>query len=390
MAGPPENDTAAARARRLQESAAAPREALPSNLLVPLPEEEFARAAAESAATAAAVETLRDQIAASPALRTPSAAPPAARPAPPPARPSGPRLERVPTAAIRPLATMPQQRLEPADLQALAASLKRHGMALPLLVRTDPQHPGIFELFVGYRRWRAALMARLAQVPVIVFAGLSEAVALEIGLLENLHRRDLTVIEEAERFRILADRHGRTHEQIAALSGRTRNQVANMLCLVALPEDVRVRLRKGQLSYAHGRVLLGLPDPAALARRIVAERLTVRETERLAAELRAAAAAGEPAPAPPDSPPAAATSPSTAAVPAESASPPDLRTLQAALAVELGAPLELRAGPGESTLLIQADSPEQIAGAIALLRDALRLLRTNRVIAEASRTPRAG
>jgi ParB family chromosome partitioning protein len=385
MASSPENDTAAARVRRLQESAAAPLEALPSNLLVPLPGEELARPAAEPPSMAAAVKTLRDEIAASPALQ---AAPSAARPVPPRARPSGPRLERVPLAAIRPMATMPQQRLEPADLRSLAASLKRHGMALPLLVRIDPQQPGIFELFVGYRRWRAALMAGLAQVPVIIFAGLSEAVALEIGVLENLHRRDLTVIEEAMTFRILADRYGRTHEQIAALSGRTRNQVANMLCLVALPEEVRLRLRRGQISFAHGRALLGLEDPAAFARRIVAERLTEQETERLAAQFRAAAKAGEPAPAPPEAPPAAAAG--STAKPAENPPAHDIRVLQAALSVELGAQLEVRASPGESTLLIQGSSAEQIGSAVALLRDALRLLRANRAISGSSRNTRAG
>jgi len=132
------------------------------------------------------VETLRDEIVASPALQ----ATPAARSAPPRARPSGPRLERVPTASIRPMATILKQRLKPADLQALVVSLKRHGMAMPLFVRINSQRPGIFELFVGYRRWRAALLARLAQVPVIIFEDLSESVALEIGVLENLHRRD--------------------------------------------------------------------------------------------------------------------------------------------------------------------------------------------------------
>jgi ParB family transcriptional regulator, chromosome partitioning protein len=382
MASSPENDNAAARLRRAPEPAVAPLEFLPANLLVPPPEEEFACVAAEPPARTAAVETLRDEITTSPALQK---AAPAARRPPPPARPSGPWLKRVPIAAIRPLATLLQRRLEPAALETLAASLKRHGMALPLLVRPDPQRAGSFEVFVGHRRWRAALLAGLAHVPVIIFPGLSESVALEMSLLENLHRSDLTLIEEAETFRVLADRHGRTPQQLAALSGRTPNQVANMLYLVALPEEVRVRLRRGQLSYAHGRALLGLQDPAALARRIVAERLSLPATERLVAELRAADAAGEPAPAPADSPHAA---PTLAAAPAES--PPDLRTLQAALALELGAPLELRADPAGSTLLIQADSPEQIETAIALLRDALRLLRTNRAIGEASRKRSAG
>ncbi len=387
MASAPNSDTAAARLQRLQGSATAPLDALPVNLLVPLPGDEPGSPAAEPRPMAEAVKTLREEIAQAPALR---ASPPAARPTPSPARPRGPRLQRVPTAAIRPLPTMPQQRLESAGLQALAASLKRHGMVLPLLVRIDQERPGIFELFVGYRRWRAALMAKLAQVPVIIFDGLSESVALEIGVLENLHRRDLTIVEEAERFRVLVDRHGCTPDQIAALTGRSPNQVMNMLCLVALPEEVRLRLRMGQIGFGHSRALLGLEDPAALARRIVAERLTVRETEVLAAQLRAAARAGESASAPPEAPPDAAisapTGTSSTAPPAESPSAHDLRILQAALSVELGVPLEVRANPGDAGLLIQANSAEQIATTVALLRDALRLLRTNRMISERSAT----
>jgi ParB family chromosome partitioning protein len=204
MANAPETDTLAPRS---EETATAGLDVLPANLLVPLPDEEIVPAAAEPSSAAEAVKTRRNEAAARPA----------------PARPRGPRLERVPTSAIQPLATMPQQRLEPADLRALAASIKRHGMALPLLVRLDQKRPGTFELFVGYRRWRAALMAKIPQVPVIIFDALDESVAVEIGILENLHRRDLTVVEEAERFRILADRHGRTPDQIAALSAAIRN-----------------------------------------------------------------------------------------------------------------------------------------------------------------------
>ena len=371
MASAPIGETVAARLQRLLDAATSPLDEPPADLLVPMPGEKFDRPAAEPPPAPAAV----------------NAAPTAARPAPPPptlpARRAGPRLESVPTAAIRPLAGMPQQRLETADLRALAASLKRHGMVVPLLVRVDPQRPGTLELFVGFRRWRAALLAKLPQVPAIIFEG-SESIAFEIGVLENLHRRDLTLIEEAERFSILADRYARTPDQIAALSGRTRSQVANMLCLVALPEEVRLRLRDGQIGFAHGRALLGLADPEALARRIVAERLTVEETERLAAQLRGAASAGEPAPAPPEPAPDIAI-----AAPAESPSPHDVQILQAALSVELGAQTDVRANPTGSTLLIQAGSPEQLASAVALLRDALRLLRTDRVINESSRNRRA-
>jgi ParB family transcriptional regulator, chromosome partitioning protein len=370
MASSLDNDTAAARLRQSQESAAASLEA-PSQ-----PSREDAGVAA-----------LRDEIAASPALHGASGAAPHP---PQTARAAGPRVEYVPTAAIRPLATLLPRRLEPANLRALATSLRRHGMALPLLVRVDPQRPGMFELFVGYRRWRAALLAGLAQVPVTIFADVSDAVALEINLLENLHRRDLGLTEEAKMLRVLADRHGRTHAQLAALSGRTPNQVANMLCLLALPDEVQVRLRRGQLSYAHGRALLGLEDPAALARRAVEERLSVRETERLAAQWRAATQAGEPPPAPPESPPDTAIPSVTTDAPDASASPSDLRSLRVALAAALGAPLEVRADAGNSTLLIQAGSPAQVAGTVALLRDALRLLCTDPAIIEASRNRRMG
>ena len=385
MASASNSETVASRLQRLPDAATAPLDALPADLLVPLPGEKFDRPTAEAPPAPTAVKALRYEIAAPPL----QAAPAAARPAPPPrptspARRAGPRLESVPTAAIRPLAGMPQQRLETADLRALAASLKRHGMVVPLLVRVDPQRPGTLELFAGFRRWRAALLAKLPQVPAIIFEGLSESIAFEIGVLQNLHRRDLTVIEEAETFCVLADHYARTPDQIAALSGRTRNQVANMLCLVALPEEVRLRLRNGQIGFAHGRALLGLADPAALARRIVAERLTVEETERLATQLRAAASAGEPGPAPPEPAPDIAI-----AAPAEIPSPHDVPTLQAALSVELGAQTDVRANPADSTLLIQAGSPEQLASAVALLRDALRLLRTDRVISESSRNRRA-
>jgi len=136
---------------------------------------------------------------------------------------------------------MPRQRFEPSDFAALTASIKRDGLAQPLLVRILSNRPKLYELFAGNRRWRGALAAKIDHVPVIVFERLNEAVTLELNLLENLNHRDLTIIEEAEVFRALAERYGRTPEQIAPLTGRSRNQVTNMLCLVALPEEVRLR-----------------------------------------------------------------------------------------------------------------------------------------------------
>jgi ParB family chromosome partitioning protein len=352
------------------DAAAVGRLALPADLLTPLHDQLSARA---DPAAEAAARRLRDEIAASadfrevPALAAPAASPgagtvPAALPAPG-ARP-GPRLERVPTLAIRPSATLARQRLDAADLRELAASIKGNGLAQPLLVRLLSEQPRMYELFAGYRRWRAALAARVTHVPVIVFDGLHDAVALELNLLENLNRRDLTLIEEAEMFRQLVDRHGRTAGQIAALAGRSLNQVKNMLCLAALPDSVKAPLRSGQISFGHARVLLGAADPAALARRIVAERLTVRETEALAA-LPAATDVAPPRP-----------------TPADGAWRSDTRLLQAELGVAAGAAFEVKTDRSQPALVIRGRNEREIEAAVGLLRRALKLLRTSPAAAE--------
>jgi ParB family chromosome partitioning protein len=299
----------------------------------------------------------------------------------------------VPTLAIRPAATIPRRHLEAADLEALAASIKHNGLAQPLLVRVNPARPGIYELFAGYRRWRAALVAEVAHVPVVVFDGLSEAVALELGLLENLHRRDLTIIEEAEAFQLLIDRYGRTHEQIGTLTGRSRSQVTNMLRLLVLPDEVKDTLHKGNISFGHGRALLGAAEPAALARRIVAERLTVRETELLAAQLHATVPTGRSMPAPtatlaaPDLPQPGG--PISISVGAEISASSGLQQLEAELAEAMGMELDVRTAQDGATLLIQGQSARDTAEVITLLRDALKLLRVNRAIDVLSRNLRA-
>jgi len=339
--------------------------ALPADLLIPLQESLPARAGAPPPAAEAA-RRLRDEIAASadfqaaPVLPAPSAVPgPASVAVPASAGRPGPRLERVPTLAIRPSATLARQRLDAADLRELAASIKSNGLAQPLLVRLLSEQPRMYELFAGYRRWRAALAARVTHVPVIVFDGLHDAVALELNLLENLNRRDLTLIEEAEMFRQLVDRHGRTAGQIAALTGRSLNQVKNMLCLAALPDSVKTTLRTGQISFGHARVLLGAADPAALARRIVAEHLTVRETEALAALPAAEGAEARPAPA------------------ANGAWRSDTRLLQAELGVAAGAAFEVHTDRSQPALVIRGRSEHELDAAVGLLRRALKFLRTH-------------
>lgn len=346
---------------------------------------------AESAAAASAapvppdlltVNAVPADITAMPGVHGNAPAAPAARP--------GPRLDRVPTVAIRPAETMPRRRLEASDLEALATSIKHNGLAQPLLVRLNPGRPGIYELFAGYRRWRAALAAEVAYVPAIVFEGLGEAVALELGVLENLHRRDLTVIEEAEALRTLIDQFGRTHEQVAMLTGRSRSQVTNLLRLLSLPDEVKDKLHSGDISFGHGRALLGAAMPGALARRIVAERLTVRETELLAAQLQGMRPLGQAFPASMEIRTAHGL-PAPASVPgeAEIKSLSDLRQLQAELAEAMGTGLDVCTAEGGAALMIRSPSARDTAAVVSILRDALKLLRVNRAIDVLSQDLRA-
>jgi ParB family transcriptional regulator, chromosome partitioning protein len=137
-----------------------------------------------------------------------------------------------------------------------------------------------FELIAGERRWRAAQRAGLHQVPVLVRV-LGDVEALEIALIENLQREDLTALEEAEAYRRLMNEFGRTQATLADAVGKSRSHVANTLRLLGLPEIVRRRLEEGALSAGHARALLAADDPAALAAEIIRRGLNVRVTEQL-------------------------------------------------------------------------------------------------------------
>jgi ParB/RepB/Spo0J family partition protein len=278
--------------------------------------------------------------------------------------------------------------VEPVDFAALAASIKRNGMAQPLFVRLLSDEPRLYELFSGHRRWRAALAAKIPYVPVIVFGHLSEAVALELNILENSNRRDMTIIEEAQAFQVLVDRFGRTPTQIASLSGRTVNQVLNMLSLVALPEEVRQRLRNGQIGIAHARALAKTADPTYLARRVIAEKLTVRETELLAAQLRSPPGQTGPTPTECDY---QTENEAEGGIDTElpirlvgNGQRRDLMTLQAALRTIVGAGVEVRTDCDDTVLLIDGQSPQDVAKIVSILRDAMRLLRMNTLVRASS------
>jgi ParB family chromosome partitioning protein len=151
----------------------------------------------------------------------------------------------------------------------------------PLLVRPSPDKPGSFEILAGERRWRAAQRARLHEVPVVV-RELGDREALEIALVENIQRQDLTPLEEATGYQRLIDEFQHTQEALATALGKSRSHLANMLRLLTLPAAVQALLAGGRISAGHARALIMAKDPAALAKRVVAEELSVRETEALA------------------------------------------------------------------------------------------------------------
>ena len=195
----------------------------------------------------------------------------------PPAEPAAQR--RVPIELVRPSAFQPRRRFADAELDALAQSIREKGILQPLLVRSLTGEGAAFELVAGERRWRAAQRVGMHEVPVMVRA-LADSEVLEIALVENLQREDLSPLEEAEAYSRLIAEFGRTQASLAEAVGKSRSHVANTLRLLSLPASVRRRLEDGVLSAGHARALLAAADPEALAQ-VMRRGLNVRATERL-------------------------------------------------------------------------------------------------------------
>jgi len=204
--------------------------------------------------------------------------------APAPASEAGGSL-MLDAARIRPNPFQPRRAFVKEALDELVASIREHGVLEPLLVRKAEEG---YELIAGERRWRAAREAGLKQVPVIVREA-TDLQALEIGLIENLQRADLNVIEEAEGYRALADQFNLTQDEIAKKVSKGRASVANALRLLALPKEVKKFMAEGLLSSGHAKVLLGLPielEQCRMAERVIKDSLSVRDLERLIAHSR--------------------------------------------------------------------------------------------------------
>ena len=222
--------------------------------------------------------------------------------APPASKSDARSVSEVPVALVVPGPWQPRQDFDPDALRELAESIKVHGIIQPLVCRKAAG--GTFELVGGERRLRAAQIAGLAKVPVIVIDAVDRDAA-ELALVENLQREDLNVIEEAEGYKALADEFKLTQSDIAERVGKARASVANALRLLELPDEVKQMLGAGMISTGHAKVLLELPgeaDRTELARQCLKEDITVRTLERRVRE-RLSGPPRRPAAAKPDIPP---------------------------------------------------------------------------------------
>jgi len=188
---------------------------------------------------------------------------------------------QVPIEKLRPNPDQPRRRFDDEALAELAQSIREKGILQPLIVRPLAGTEDEFEIVAGERRWRAAQRAGLHQAPVLV-RDFNDTEVLEIGIIENIQREGLNAIEEAAAYRQLIDRFGHTQDKVAEALGKSRSHVANCLRLLNLPEPVQSMVTEGRLSSGHARALITAADPVALARRVLARGLNVRQTEALA------------------------------------------------------------------------------------------------------------
>jgi ParB family chromosome partitioning protein len=199
----------------------------------------------------------------------------------------------LPVEKLEPNPQQPRLDFKQDELESLADSIRQKGVIQPLIVRRKPGRD-TYEIVAGERRWRAAQLAHLHEVPVVV-RDLDDTEVLEVAIIENIQRADLNAIEEALGFRQLMTRFGHTQEKLAEALSKSRSHVANLMRLLSLPTDVQDMVRDGGLSAGHARALIGSPKASELAAQIVAKGLSVRDTEKLMKAQSVAKSASKPA-----------------------------------------------------------------------------------------------
>lgn len=282
-----------------------------------------------------------------------SPAPSAASPvtAPTPAAAPGERIQRVALKRVHPCPFQPRKDFAPEALRELADSIREQGIVQPLIVRCRGDG---FELIAGERRWRAAQLSGLAEVPVIVREADDRAV-LELALIENLQRENLNPIEEAQGYARLIDEFQLRQEDAAAKVGKSRVAVANALRLLKLPPDVQIHVRDGRLSVGHAKVILGLPSAEQqklAAERAVKNSLNVRQVEEMVAHLQSQAPAADKA---------------KNSLSALVSRDPNVANLESRLRERLGTKVQLRYRQGKGSLDIRFFSDEELERLLQIL-----------------------
>ncbi|RZJ05649.1 MAG: ParB/RepB/Spo0J family partition protein [Brevundimonas sp.] len=255
--------------------------------------------------------------------------------------PAGVRM--APIESLKPNPEQPRKIFNNDDLAELSASIRDKGVLQPILVRSQPGQDGVWQIIAGERRWRAAQLARLTEVPVVV-REMDDVEVFEVAIIENVQRADLNPLEEADAYRMLMERFGRTQDAVAGVVGKSRSHVANTLRLLQLPEEVLWFVRNDKMSAGHARALITAPNPAVLAQKIVDEGLNVRQAEALARRAAEGPKAG-----------AARANPS-----ASGESSADVAALEQDLADALGLKVQLADKGGKGEITIRYGSLEQL------------------------------
>lgn len=189
----------------------------------------------------------------------------------------------LPIEKLHPNPDQPRRDFGKSDLDDLANSIREKGIIQPLIVRIDPKREGEYQIVAGERRWRAAQMVNLHEIPVLI-REFDDTEVIEVAIIENIQRADLNSVEEALGYKQLMQRFGHTQEKVAEVLGKSRSHIANLLRLLTLPEEVQDYLKEGKLTAGHARALVTSKDPIGLARKIITGGMSVRQAEKLASQ----------------------------------------------------------------------------------------------------------
>jgi len=266
--------------------------------------------------------------------------------------PTDPNAQRkpdtnLPIEQVAPNPDQPRRTFDQTALDDLAASIREKGIIQPIIVRKDPTDPSRYQIVAGERRWRAAQLANLHDIPVLI-REFDDTEVLEVAIIENIQRADLNPVDEASGYKHLMERFGHTQDQLSKVLGKSRSHVANQMRLLALPDAVLDMLARGDLSSGHARALIGHENATQLARQIVEKRLSVRDVEKLVKQ-------GSPVP-----------RRAPAGKPAKDA---DTLQIEAELAAQIGMPVSIdhQSDQSSGTVSIKYKSLEQLDDLLRVL-----------------------